>query len=174
MRRIYFEEEQRFNQPRVWILLFLLFFSVFALAMGSYLLGVGEKTSLSSSEIIIGRSVLIVSFSAIFWLMFKMKLNVKVTDEGIVYQFYPIIRKEKIIKRETIESYKLRKYRPIMEYGGYGIKAGQRKWGKAFNVIGNIGMQLYLKDGKKILFGTQRGEAFKYAIDKMMGNNYYG
>ncbi|HEY9113877.1 MAG TPA: hypothetical protein VIN10_04210 [Bacteroidales bacterium] len=98
-----------------------------------------------------------------------MKLKVKVTDEGISYKFSPIIFKEKYISKDIIERYEIRKYRPILDYGGYGIKVGTNNRGKAFNVKGNIGMQLYLKDGKKVLFGTQRPDSFKYAMDKMMG-----
>ncbi len=45
---------------------------------------------------------------------------------------------------------------------------GWGKSGSAFNVKGNIGLQLYLKNGKKVLFGTQRPDALKRAMDKMM------
>ena len=72
-----------------------------------------------------------------------------------------------------IEKYEVRKYNAFREYGGYGIKGrkpGRRFRGKgyAYNISGNTGLQLYLKDGKKVLIGTQRGEAIKYAMDKMM------
>ena len=169
MRRIYFEEEQKFNQPRVWILLVLIFVSISSIVMGSFLLGIGDNTAFSSYEVIIGRIILVIIFSAILWLMFKMKLIVKVTDEGILYSYPPLIHKEKIISKTEIENFSIRKYKPIIEYGGYGIRVSRRNSGKAFNVSGKIGMQLYLKNGKKVLFGTQRAEAFKYAMDKMMG-----
>ena len=107
-------------------------------------------------------------FFARFWFFLKMKLEVKLTDEGIVYRFFPIILKEKMVKRDIIESYEIRKYKPILDYGGYGVNVRLNKWGKAFNMKGNIGMQLYLKDGKKVLFGTQRADAFMYAMDKML------
>jgi hypothetical protein len=127
------------------------------------------EDSLSSSDNLIGLLIFILTFSFVFWLIIKMKLEVKVTDEEIIYRFKPIIFKEKVISKNLIESYEVRKYNAIREYRGYGIRMGFRKWGKAFNVSGNIGMQLYLKGGKKILFGTQRPDAFKHAMDKMMG-----
>ena len=167
MKKIYFQEVQRFSQIWVWVFLLVTFFLVSEVIVGGILLGESVENSSYSNETI--ALIFVVAFSAMFWLLIKMKLEVKVTDEGIVYRFFPIILKEKIVKRNLIESYEIRKYRPILEYGGYGIKVGFDKSGKAFNMKGNIGMQLYLKDGKKILFGTQRAEAFKYAIEKMMG-----
>jgi hypothetical protein len=167
MKKIYFEEEQRFSQIWIWVFLILTFFLTSEVIVPSIMLGESLNNSSFSNEIIV--LIFIAVFSAVFWLFLKMKLQVKVTDEGIVYRFFPIILKEKLIKQNLIESYEIRKYKPILEYGGYGFRVGVNKWGKAFNAKGNIGMQLYLKDGKKLLFGTQRSEAFKYAMDKMMG-----
>jgi hypothetical protein len=169
MKKIYFQEEQRFSQIWIWIFLIITFSLASEVIVGSILLGESVDNSSFSNETIV--LIFIVAFSAVFWFLLKMKLEVKVTDEGIVYRFFPLMLKEKMVKRNIIESYEIRKYRPILDYGGYGFKVGLNKWGKAFNMKGNIGLQLYLKDGKKILFGTQRAEAFKYAIDKMMGNN---
>jgi len=50
------------------------------------------------------------------------------------------------------------------------MKQGKKGVGKAYNVRGNIGLQLYLQDGKKVLIGTQRGDAFLRAINKLMEN----
>lgn len=135
--------------------------------MGGILLGESLDNSSFSSETIV--VIITAVFFVFFWLFLKMKLEVKITDEGIAYRFFPLILKEKMIKRNIIESFEIRKYKPILDYGGYGANFRPNKWGKAFTMKGNIGMQLYLKDGKKILFGTQRPEAFKYAMDKMMG-----
>jgi hypothetical protein len=35
-------------------------------------------------------------------------------------------------------------------------------------VSGNIGLELVLKTGRKVLFGTQKSQAIKYAMEKMM------
>lgn len=168
MKKIYFQEEQRFSRVWVWIFLIITFFLASEVIVVSILVGESVDNSSFSNETIV--LIFTTVFFAFFWLFLKMKLIVKVTDEGIVYRFFPIILKEKMVKRNIIESYEIRKYRPILDYGGYGVKVGLNKWGKAFNMKGNIGIQLYLKDGKKILFGTQRSEAFKYAMDKMLSN----
>lgn len=167
MKKNYFQEEQKFSQKWVWIFLILTFLLVSEVVVVSISIGKSVDNSSFSKEIIV--LIFTVVFSAVFWLFLIMKLEVKVTDEGIVYRFFPIILKEKMVNCNLIESYEIRKYKPIMDYGGYGATVRLNKWGKAFNMKGNIGMQLYLKDGNKILFGTQRPEAFKHAMDKMMG-----
>jgi hypothetical protein len=43
--------------------------------------------------------------------------------------------------------------------------------GITYNIMGHIGLQLYLSDGKKLLIGTQRPEAMKRAMKKLMEEN---
>lgn len=43
---------------------------------------------------------------------------------------------------------------PLAEYGGYGIRAGPR--GKAYIASGGHAVQLELRDGRKLLIGSQR------------------
>ena len=92
---------------------------------------------------------------------------VEVRNDGIYYRYPPFILKPRTYLKVEINAYKIRKYKPIMEYSGWGIRHGWGKSGSAFNVKGNIGLQLYLKNGKKVLFGTQRPDALKRAMDKM-------
>ncbi|RLD91188.1 MAG: hypothetical protein DRJ09_01945 [Bacteroidetes bacterium] len=92
-----------------------------------------------------------------------------IKKDGIHLKFKPIYIKERVIKRETIERFKVRKYKPVLDYGGWGIKQGSK--GRAINISGNIGLQLWLKNEKKLLIGTQRPEAIQRAMNKMM-NSY--
>ncbi|MCB0473313.1 MAG: hypothetical protein KDC69_02350 [Flavobacteriaceae bacterium] len=59
----------------------------------------------------------------------------------------------------------IRKYNPVLEYGGWGVRLNYyRKRGRAFNVSGNIGLQLILKNGKKILIGTHKEYEMKQVL----------
>jgi len=60
-----------------------------------------------------------------------------------------------------------RAYNPIPEYGGWGIRTGQR--GRAFNMRGNEGVQLVLASGKRVLIGSQRPEELARAIQRLTG-----
>jgi len=55
-----------------------------------------------------------------------------------------------------VEAAEVRKYKPISEYGGWGLRYGFK--GKAYTVSGKTGLQLYMRAGKNILFGTSRPE----------------
>jgi hypothetical protein len=58
-------------------------------------------------------------------------------------------------------------YRPIRDYGGWGIRYG--RGGKAYNVSGNRGVMLELSDGQKLLIGSQRPEELANAINLALG-----
>jgi hypothetical protein len=53
-----------------------------------------------------------------------------------------------------------------MEYGGWGYRVGGKKSGIAFNVSGNMGVQIELKNGKKILLGTRKPKEAEEALKK--------
>jgi hypothetical protein len=53
------------------------------------------------------------------------------------------------------------------EYGGWGIKYGLVGAGKAYSVSGMQGLQLYLKDGSRLLIGTQKSQEIQEIINKL-------
>jgi len=133
----------------------------------------GEEPSTNESLLVLF-IVLMIMFVVTILLFSKMKLVTEVKNEGFLYKYPPFIIKFKLIRKEEIEKYEVRKYGPIREYSGWGIRYSWGKSGRAYNVKGNIGLQLYMVDGKKILFGTQRGDAIRRAMDKMMKDEFHG
>ena len=173
MSKPYFKEEQRFNRPLGWVIFIVLFSS----AMIPFVIGINQQliqgepwgdNPMSDKGLIVSAILVFLLMIGLVFLFVKLRLIVEVKEDGIRYSYPPVINKKRNLLKNRIDSFKLRKYRPVMEYGGWGVMTGSQKWGKAYNVYGNIGMQLYLKDGTKILFGTQRGEAFQRAVQKMM------
>lgn len=88
-------------------------------------------------------------------LFFLVRLETKIDDSGIFYRLIPFHIKLKKISWNDISEIYVRKYNPIGEYGGWGLK-GSKKHGKAINVSGNMGLQIILKNGEKILVGTNK------------------
>ena len=91
-------------------------------------------------------------------LFFIMKLETRITDTGIAVRFYPIQLKFRNYNWEEIDQIYLRKYSPLLEYGGWGIRYSLTGKGKALNVSGKMGLQLVFKDGRKLLIGTSKPE----------------
>jgi hypothetical protein len=156
MKKIYFEETQKFSQWWLWILLLIIFgFSVRPI-WNAY--QTGNKLS---SDQIWGIGVLLV----VILFLISIKLTTKLTEEGIYVQFFPIHFKPKFYAWNIISQKEVKKYSPLLDYGGWGIRFGRN--GKAYNVKGNKGLQLFLKNGDGLLIGTQKEEDLKRAIQEL-------
>ena len=66
-----------------------------------------------------------------------------------------------------MKQYEVRTYRPIREYGGYGIRYSSK--GKAYNVSGDRGVQIELLNGERLLIGSQRADELWRAIQANVG-----
>ncbi|NPA35860.1 MAG: hypothetical protein GXO47_03315 [Chlorobi bacterium] len=169
--RVYFKEEQTID---VWWMKFLLLFVLLATLVPVYYglfrqLSTGEPWGdkpVSDSGLIILSVALTVIMAGVLFLVFGSKLITKVYPEGIYITLSPFF-KNKFIPKEKIKEFEIRKYRPIMEYGGYGLRYSVRN-GKAYNMGGNTGLQLHFTDGEKLLIGTRHPEQLKEAVKKMM------
>ena len=89
------------------------------------------------------------------------KLRVDVRPSGLWVRMVPLTR-QRCFGWETIRSAEARTYRPIREYGGWGVRWGRA--GKAYNVHGNRGVQLELEGGKRLLIGSQHADQLAEAI----------
>jgi len=142
-----FYEIQQFRQKWIWtillIVLFVLFLPIIS-GMVSILLGV----------------ILILTGFCFIWLFYSMKLITEIKGDSIHIKFSPFTTQ--IIPFSEIIKYVIRQYRPIIEYGGWGIRFNRS--GKAYTVSGNIGIQIQLSVGKGILIGTQQPNEFLQAM----------
>ncbi len=171
--RILFEEKQKFGSP----LLYLSMGAIYSLVIGVFTYGIyqqlvlghqfGNKPMSDAGLILTFVLVMLVLIFSGF-LLFGSTLYVRMTRSGISFSFWPYFKGLKEIPSDQIASYEVRKYKPILEYGGWGLKKGIKSSGIAYNVRGNIGLQLELKDGKRILFGTERQDAMLHAMRIMM------
>ncbi len=96
------------------------------------------------------------------WLFYTMKLVTEVDKMSIRITFAPFT--EFIIPFDTIKNYEIRKYRPIREYGGWGIRFNRH--GKAYTVKGTIVLQIELTNGEKILIGTENPDKLLMVLNK--------
>lgn len=104
--------------------------------------------------------------AAIFF--FIIKLETEVRSDGLYVRFYPIHIRYKRFTADNLQQYYTRRYRPILEYGGWGIRYSFTKKGKAYNISGDKGVQLVLTNSRKLLIGSQRPDELVAAIDQML------
>lgn len=105
---------------------------------------------------------------AIFSLFLLVSMRTVITDEAITVYYFPLLLKPRTFSWADIDKAYVRQYSPISEYGGWGIKGMGSKYGKAYNVKGNQGLQLELKNGQKLLIGTQRMQE----LDQLLQNYF--
>jgi len=153
-----FHEEQRFRQWWVWLLVY----GIAALQWWGFI-----------QQIILGKpwgnrpapDTLLVLVWMLFGIGFPVffnmiRLTIEVTGEDICIHFYPLTRR--VIPMADIVQAEASTYQPIWEYGGWGIRGiGSRR---AYNVSGNQGVELTLRDGRVVMVGSQRADEMERAI----------
>ncbi|MCL7763022.1 hypothetical protein MPF19_06295 [Polaribacter sp. Z014] len=156
-----FKEKQRFRQT--WLILVLIFSTIVPIAI-IIKKHIEENTPVTIKDFLTTIITIVVSIAVIF----LFKLTSRIDEKGIHYQFFPLHFSVKTIPWNEISKAYVRKYQPITEFGGWGIKGGfffNKGREKAVNVSGNIGIQLLLKDGEKLLIGTQLKEEAKRVLE---------
>lgn len=151
---IVFKEKQTFS--KFWLLIILLLVCV--LQYIKYRdVGLDNTGLLVSSLVIFGLSILFVI----------SKLETVITQDEIQYRLFPFQLTLRKISKDEIADVFVRKYSPLFEFGGWGLRWSLN--GKAVNVRGNMGIQVVLKNGSRILIGTSNAEGAKNALDSFIG-----
>lgn len=165
----YFREEQRFSQWWIYLLLggvalgttILFSFAMFRqLAQGQPW---GDRPTSDTGLAIMGPLVIALGWGALGFVRW-MRLVVEVREHGLVIRYRPLVRRE--IPYREIRTCEARTYRPVAEYGGWGIRV--RRGSIAYNVSGDRGAQLELANGKRVLIGSQRAGELADAIRERM------
>jgi hypothetical protein len=171
MEKLLFREEQRFTQWWLWFLIIAATLAaIIPFIIGIYwqeVLGKPWGNNPADTGLLVGILCFnILLMGTILFVFIRMHLIIEIKSDGIWYRFPPLARKWAVIKKEEIERFEIRAYRPITEYGGWGIKGNAKN--RAYHVQGDTGLQLFLKNGKKVLFGTQKKQAINYAMEILM------
>jgi hypothetical protein len=87
-------------------------------------------------------------------LLLTLRLDTRLDATGAHYRLFPLQWHWQCRPWTDVAHAYLRAYDPLGEYGGWGLK-GQRS-NRALNIAGDQGLQLVLRDGNRLLLGTQR------------------
>lgn len=102
-------------------------------------------------------------------LIWVARLETEVRQDGLYLRYAPFHRRFRRFKAEDLGEYHARTYRPILEYGGWGIRYGWN--GRAYNVSGNGGVQLIFRDGRRVLIGSSTPSELEAAIRSIVHEN---
>jgi len=147
---IYFVEKQRLP---LWIMALLLFCQIPIIFI------------FYKEPIILCYFIMFLILTTVF-LWFFCSMQTHINSDGI----YVKMIFKKYFDWKDVEKAYVRKYKPLSEYGGWGYKINIISKNGAINMRGNIGLQLELKNGKRILIGTQRPQEIDEILKIMQVN----
>lgn len=163
-QEILYEENQRFKQWWLWLLLLVMH--------GLFLSGVyqqiirkipfGDKPMSNTGLILTECLLLLVTL-----VILNIKLDTQIKNDGIYFRLFPFQFSFIYVSWELLDKCYVRKYSPIKEFGGWGLRYSFGGNGKAYNISGNQGLQLELTNKKKILIGTQNPEEITAVLVKI-------
>ena len=162
-----FQETQKFNQ--LWIRIPLL------CLMAMFIWGLYKQLVLGApwgSRPATNGGLLLGSFimAGVTTLFLTARLKTEIDETGIYFKFFPFHFKNHKIDWSSVEKAFVREYSPLGEFGGWGIRFGFGH-GRALNVSGNMGLQLHLKNGKKILIGTRKPDELATVLGHLKSKN---
>ena len=147
-----YKENQRFTQPWLWfVLISLSALTIYVSINVEKTMNIQDGKPLGDGQS--GALIGVIITCLVVLLFLNLRLTTIVDAKGIKLYFFPLMLKPRIIPWEDINKLYLRQYQSLEEFGGWGVRIGVGER-YAYNVKGNIGLQLELKDGKKILIGT--------------------
>jgi hypothetical protein len=161
----YFREVQSFRQWWIQLLVLPMAGYMWYSAYSQFILGksIGNNPASDTSMLIMW-----LIFGIIFPIfMYSLRLTVEVRNSGLYFQFYPFHLSLKRIPFQDLKSYEARDYRPLRDYGGWGLRYGLG--GKAYTTHGTRGLILEFSNGKRLMLGSQKADEFEAALRLAIG-----
>ena len=156
----YFREVQHIRRP--WI--FAIFLGV-AMFGGYWVLRhQQEGRSLGAAYDLVIWGNLAFTGALAVWLWF-VRLETEVRDKA-VYLHYRWMWRPKKIRYDEIDRVEAFEYRPIRDYGGWGLRRGHKNKEWMWNAYGSRAVRLHLSDGSTFAVGSQRPEKLAAAVEE--------
>jgi hypothetical protein len=152
---ILFEEKQKFSQWWIWAILI----GLNGLWISAAVIHIIFRSELEYIFISNVKLLFVTGISILVTILFfYLKLETFIKKDGIYVRFFPFQISFRHFTWNMLKKSYIREYRPILEYGGWGLRIQLFRKGKAYTVSGNKGLQLEFVNNKKLLIGTKKAE----------------
>ena len=158
--RILYSEVQRFGRPLLWAVIV----PISALGVAGAAVAAWQAPRTGEAVAALAAGLLLALLLPV--LLVVVRMTTEVRSDGVLIRYSPFTRRR--IGFGDIRALEARTYRPLQEYGGWGVRwwfGGKR----AYSVSGNRGVELTLADGRKVMIGSTRPEDLEAAIRRGMG-----
>lgn len=165
-RRVHFRER---TWAPLWV--FALIWGAFAAAIFSTRSAVFRAGSPGDWQFLLESTPVVAILGLVFLLLVAMnavftRLDVEVLDDRIRVAFGPVHLVRKQIHFSDIESVRGLTYRPLIEFGGWGIR--WRPGRTAWTIRGNQAVAVTLRNGKQIYVGSEHPQRLAGAVHAAM------
>ncbi len=163
---VIYKEKQRFTQWWLWVILTGVTILTFYGAYVQLVEGRPWGNNPAPDGFLIGTVVFIILLDI---LMLSIRLELQISNELIRFRLFPFHLKWKKIRWDNIDRAEVVAYKPILEYGGWGIRYSRKNKGMAYTTSGNYGLKIYYKDskGKTLLLGTSMPGVLKGVLQEL-------
>jgi hypothetical protein len=154
-----YREEQPFARTWVWIPV------VIVVAVAWYFFFREMVWSPEGSRAPVGLWIMFIAVGVLTpALFFSMRLIVTLNRRTFLIRMWPLYRRT--VPVADIVSVEAVTYRPILEFGGWGVRYSlkRRAWG--YTVSGKEGVQLELANGKRILVGSKENTRLASVLEQ--------
>ena len=150
-----FHEEQDFRGSR----------AVYFMACVFGLLAVGFAGLMFALGVVIWPALCALAFAGavIVALLVYSKMTTVVDAAGVHIRYFPYLRKT--CSFADLAGWEVKTY-SAMEYGGWGVRGFPGRYGWAYIVRGNRGVELTFTNGNRLMLGSQRAEELARAIEE--------
>lgn len=154
-----YSEELKYRQPAAWILITVISGLVWYAFIEQIVLSQPFGSN-PAPDILLWIFFVIIGLG-FPWLFIVMGLQVRLKRDRLVIRFFPFYKKEILLN--DIFSFKVRTFRPVMEFGGWGIRYDFQKT-TAFIVSGNKAIEITTKQGRIYLINSQDCRKFETSL----------
>ena len=147
-----YHEEQHFHGALMGLLLVAMVFVVVVTVVAVVFSRPGDALLLAIAPVVVVLVASLISLS---------HLDVDVTDRGVSIAFRYLWPTRRIAFGDIV-GLEVKRYRPLIDYGGWGVRLGPAGW--AYTTGGNVGVKLRLRKGLPVLVGSARPQELEAAI----------
>lgn len=160
---VLFTEIQRFRH--VWLFVLVGLITVLAWTTAVIQIGLGRPVGNNPAPDTVVYVVVVLFGIGLPIMLVSARMRVTVTAEKVLVDYFPFMRRS--FARRDIRSAEVTTFRPVMEYGGWGIRYNlDGIW--AYIVNGNRGVLLTFSDGVRIIIGSRRPQELANSLRAMM------
>jgi len=157
-------EKQKFKNKVIWLIVLLLnciaLFGIIKQLI--YKIPFGENPA-PNFILVLGFITTLLLLAMLFLIYLKVTIN----ENEIIVHFYPFTKK--VIQLSEIKNIEIVEYRPLKDYGGWGIRYGKK--GMAYTIGGKQGLSITLINNTNILIGISNKNNYKSLKTRNYENN---